>query len=166
MKQITILICSGFIFLTSCNQAPTTTATETKDSVPVFDIVAAKAAIADANKAFCEAAMKGDSNALAASYASGAHMLMPNMPAIVDAPGIAGATAGLAKEKIPDFKLETVDIFGNQDNVIEEGRYTMTDGKGKTLDQGKYLVVWRQENGKWKLYRDIFNSDMPMKKSK
>ncbi len=166
MKQFAILVFAGSIFLTSCNQAPPEATTEKKDSVPAFDIVAVKAAIMETNKAFAEAAMKGDSNAVAACYASGAHMLMPNMPAIVDAAGIAGATAQLAKEKIPDFKLETVDIFGNQDNVIEEGRFTMGDGKGKILDQGKYLVVWRQENGKWKLYRDIFNSDMPLKKSK
>jgi ketosteroid isomerase-like protein len=29
-------------------------------------------------------------------------------------------------------------------------------------DDGKYSVVWVKENGEWKVFADIFNSDMPL----
>jgi ketosteroid isomerase-like protein len=31
----------------------------------------------------------------------------------------------------------------------------------RALDKGKYIVIWKQEDGQWKLHRDIFNSSMP-----
>jgi ketosteroid isomerase-like protein len=30
----------------------------------------------------------------------------------------------------------------------------------KSLDKGKYVAVWKKENGTWKMYRDIWNSNM------
>ena len=45
--------------------------------------------------------------------------------------------------------------------VSEVGSYSMTDKSGKEIDKGKYIVLWKMEDGKWKLHRDIFNSDMP-----
>jgi ketosteroid isomerase-like protein len=29
------------------------------------------------------------------------------------------------------------------------------------MDRGKYIVVWKDEGGKWKLHRDIWNSSLP-----
>ena len=46
-------------------------------------------------------------------------------------------------------------------NWLETGRYELYDAQNKILDKGKYVVVWKQENGEWKLFRDIFNSDLP-----
>jgi ketosteroid isomerase-like protein len=37
----------------------------------------------------------------------------------------------------------------------------MTDKDGKEIDRGKALELWKMEDGKWKLFRDIFNSDLP-----
>jgi ketosteroid isomerase-like protein len=36
----------------------------------------------------------------------------------------------------------------------------MSDGK-KFNDKGKYIVVYKKDGDKWKLYRDIWNSDNP-----
>jgi ketosteroid isomerase-like protein len=35
------------------------------------------------------------------------------------------------------------------------------DKSGKTADQGTYMVVWRHEDGKWRLFRDNFASSVP-----
>ena len=29
------------------------------------------------------------------------------------------------------------------------------------VSRGKYMIIWRREEGQWKLHRDIFNSSMP-----
>ena len=45
--------------------------------------------------------------------------------------------------------------------LAETGTYEMYGDNNKTLDKGKYVVVWKQENGQWKIYRDIWNTSMP-----
>jgi ketosteroid isomerase-like protein len=37
----------------------------------------------------------------------------------------------------------------------------MGDGKGNTIDKGKYVTIWRKEGGDWKIYSDIFNTSLP-----
>ncbi len=37
----------------------------------------------------------------------------------------------------------------------------MFGADNKSLDKGKYVVVWKKQNGNWKMYRDIWNSNMP-----
>jgi ketosteroid isomerase-like protein len=37
----------------------------------------------------------------------------------------------------------------------------MGDNKGNMLDSGKYIAIWRQEDGDWKIYSDIYNSSVP-----
>lgn len=64
-------------------------------------------------------------------------------------------------EGIKGAKLESVEVESHGDTAIEVGRYTLDNGEGQMIDQGKYIVIWKQENGAWKLYRDIWNSSMP-----
>jgi ketosteroid isomerase-like protein len=40
----------------------------------------------------------------------------------------------------------------------------LSGDSGKVNDRGKYIVIWRKVGGQWKLYRDIFNTNMPEKK--
>jgi ketosteroid isomerase-like protein len=42
------------------------------------------------------------------------------------------------------------------------GYYTMLGPDGSSVDHGKFLEVLKREGQGWKLYRDIFNSDMPV----
>lgn len=46
--------------------------------------------------------------------------------------------------------------------LAEEGEFTFMDKNDKFLDKGKYIVLWKKEDGEWKLFRDCYNSDMPL----
>ena len=46
-------------------------------------------------------------------------------------------------------------------NWLKRAMYELYDAENKMIDKGKYVVVWKPVNGEWKLFRDIFNSDMP-----
>jgi ketosteroid isomerase-like protein len=165
MKAYSLFLFLASFYLTACNQPSNSVATEKKDTVAAFDVSAVKSIIDENNKIFGDAVVKGDSAALVNLYATTAHMFPTNMPPIETYDGIKRFFGEFAKAGVKEFKLESVDVYGNGDNVIEEGKYTQGDGKGKIVDQGKYIVIWKQENGKWKLYRDIFNSNMPLPKS-
>jgi ketosteroid isomerase-like protein len=58
-------------------------------------------------------------------------------------------------------KLETVEVEDHGNTAIEGGKYTLEGAGGQVLDTGKYLVIWQQEAGQWKLHRDIWNSSRP-----
>jgi len=58
--------------------------------------------------------------------------------------------------------LITTGLWGDEEMVVEEGEYTFRDKDGNQLDKGKYIVLWKPEDGKWKLFRDCYNSDLPL----
>lgn len=161
MKTSILLLGAALILFTRCGNQTTAGETAGKDSTASFDIAAVKASVAESNKAFADAILKGDSSAIADLYTSDAIMLPPNMPKAVGHDGILHVASALTQMGIGQFSLESTDVYGNGDLVAEEGNYTVGDKSGKTVDEGKYIVLWKQQDGKWKLYRDIWNSNMP-----
>ena len=49
----------------------------------------------------------------------------------------------------------TTDLQGDENFLIETGTYEIKDANKKLADRGKYVIVWKKQNGEWKLYRDI-----------
>jgi ketosteroid isomerase-like protein len=58
-------------------------------------------------------------------------------------------------------KLETVEVEGHGNTANEVGKYSLQGAGGQVLDTGKYVVIWQQEAGQWKIHRDIWNSSRP-----
>lgn len=58
--------------------------------------------------------------------------------------------------------IQATNIYGSADLVVEEGTYDFPDGQGGSYDKGKFIALWKQEEGKWKLYREIWNTDVEM----
>ncbi len=70
----------------------------------------------------------------------------------------------MARMGITDFTFSTTGIVGDSEFLIETENYEMKDEKKTLVDRGKYVVVWHQRNGEWKLYRDIGNTSLPASK--
>jgi ketosteroid isomerase-like protein len=79
---------------------------------------------------------------------------------------IVSAWSGAIRMGVKDIKLTTDDVTGNGEIAGETGTYEMYGDNNKLLDKGKYVVIWKNENGEWKLYRDIWNTSMPAKSKK
>jgi ketosteroid isomerase-like protein len=92
--------------------------------------------ISSTNKAFMEAFGKGDAAGVANLYTKAGSVLPPNSEVIGGIEAIHGFWQG-AKD---------MGIKG---------------AKGEVMDRGKYIVAWKDEGGKWKLHRDIWNSSLP-----
>lgn len=125
-----------------------------------FDRDVVKTAIGKSNSEMQDEIMKGDSSAVAAHYTSDAKLLGAGFPAITGADGIKSMWGGMIRMGF-NLKFDIVDIWGTNDLAIEEGTYRVSDKSGKEVDKGKYLVLWKQEDKKWKMFRDIWNSDAP-----
>ncbi|NII27034.1 DUF4440 domain-containing protein [Pseudoflavitalea sp. X16] len=163
MKMVAsfMLITGSIVLLLACNTARDEKATvEVKDTT-AFDLSAARSWIENDNAKFAEELKRGDSVAVAAHYASDAWVMMSNSePA--KGKDIASAWGQVVRMGIKDIKIETVDLIGNADLLAETGTYELYGEGNKLLDKGKYVVIWKQENGTWKIYRDIGNSNLPV----
>jgi ketosteroid isomerase-like protein len=75
--------------------------------------------------------------------------------------GIESAWGQVIRMGVKSVKVNTVDVIGNAQLLVETGMFELYGDNNKLLDKGKYVVVWKPENGGWKIYRDIGNSNMP-----
>lgn len=151
-----------FFFATAivaCNEKASDTTTIAAEGPEKKETVDYKAMLDESNKQFAAAALKGDSAAVVALYHPDARILPPNREAM-NSRQMGSMMGEFQKMGITSFELQGKDIFEGDDAVTEVGTYTMSDGK-KFNDKGKYIVVWKKDGDKWKLYRDIWNSDNP-----
>jgi uncharacterized protein (TIGR02246 family) len=118
-------------------------------------------AIAAANEKFTTAFGQGDAAGLAALYTESGQILPPNGDFVTGKEAVQGFWQTLMDMGIKEAKLEIVEVEGHGDTAIEVSRFTLKDEGGQVLDKGKYIVIWKQHDGQWKLHRDIFNSSLP-----
>lgn len=117
--------------------------------------------ISASNARFMAAFSQGDATALGELYTDNALLMAPNSDGISGREGIVAALQGFIDMGLASMKLETVEVEEHGDTAIEEGRYTLSTADGQTADVGKYIVIWKNDNGTWKLHKDIFNSNQP-----
>jgi uncharacterized protein (TIGR02246 family) len=121
-----------------------------------------RAAIEAANKRFVDAFARGDSSAVASAYTEDAQLLPPNQEVISGRKAIDGFYRAAIASGAKALTLETSEVGGGGDLAFETGRFKILGDKGKLVEAGKYLVVWKRVAGAWRLHRDVWNSSTPM----
>jgi uncharacterized protein (TIGR02246 family) len=120
-----------------------------------------RSTIAAANERLMAAFRRGDAAGVAAVYTEDGQVLPPNSDVIAGRQEIQKFWQDAMKMGITALQLETVEAEGSADSANEVGRYTLQGVGGQAIDEGKYIVIWKQEVGQLKVYRDIWNSDRP-----
>ncbi len=156
MKQTIIgflvIACSITLF-TSCNNEAVKTTTA------AFSLDSAKAAIAASNKNFGESWATGDSTKFVNCYTGDACINPPNMPKMCGTAAITAFFNGGVQMGIKNIVITTEEVFGGEGGVIETGTYDMQLANNVSADKGKFMVMWKEVDGNWKMHRDIWNSD-------
>jgi ketosteroid isomerase-like protein len=122
-----------------------------------------KAAIAQGDAGWAQAAEAGDMTALGLLYAEDAVLLPPNHEAITGRAAIEAYFG--AFPPLSDVRLDPIDVEGSAGMAYVRGVYTMKINVPNmpvpASDQGKYIEIWKkQADGTWKIVRDIYNSDV------
>ncbi len=157
LKLSALCIAASAVLFTSCNgDAPKTEAASS------FSLDSVKTAIATSNKIFGDCFAKGDSTTFVSCYTSDACINPSNMPRMCGPQAISAFFNGGYKMGIRHIAITTEELIGGKEAVAEIGKYELHDSAGKALDKGKFIVVWKEENGKWKMHRDVWNSDLPL----
>ncbi len=129
----------------------------------VFGAEDIKAQIGAANQEFMAAFGKNDAAGVAACYSADAQLFPTGQDVVKGNAAIeAYWKAGMQGDPVK-ITLTTLEAEQHGKTAIEVGHATIVDAKGTTLDIAKYIVIWKRVDGKWKLHRDIFNSNLPGK---
>ena len=121
---------------------------------------AARREIATSNQLWGQAMVQGDSATLVGLYHTEARIYPPNAAMMGSRSDIGRMASSMRGSGLQNATLTTTDVIGAGDLVIETGTFEMRNAS-QVVDRGKYMAVWKQDNGRWRLYRDIWNSDMP-----
>lgn len=148
-----MIACCGMLGLACGNTEKT--ASE-KDS---FDINSVKSHIVEMNKSYGDRFIKNDTSFYYSRYCKDAIAMPERVDALIGRDAIMSYYYDNGANR--DFKIEILagNIYGNNELVIEEGTYSFPDGKGGSFDNGKFIAIWKQEEGAWKLYREIWNTN-------
>jgi uncharacterized protein (TIGR02246 family) len=106
-----------------------------------------------------------NANAVADMYTPDGAVMPPNAPLAEGREAIAATWRNMMQA--PGFQLTftptRIEVSKGGDMAMDRGTYRLvTQGtSGPVEDRGKYVVVWRKIDGRWKAAADIFNSDLP-----
>ena len=143
------------ILFSSCNNEAA------KIETTGFSLDNAKADIAASNKVFGACFATGDSTAFANCYSTDGCIYNANMPKVCGTAGIKTFFSMGYASGIRNVVLTTEEVMGGKEAVVETGKYEVLIANNVSVEKGKFVVAWKEENGKWKMYRDIWNSDAP-----
>ena len=116
-------------------------------------------AIDETNAGFMEAFGRGDiAGAVRETYTRDARILPPGAATVHGRDGITQFWMGAARQlDITRIELSTVELQPLGDAACEIGRATLTLGGQQGV--AKYVVLWRQEDGRWRWDVDIWNME-------
>jgi ketosteroid isomerase-like protein len=126
-----------------------------------FDIAAVKAHILKMNESYSERFTSNDAAFFAQRYCKDAQLYCPNLPAVIGREAIQKFFYNDGNNQEAKIELPEGNFYGTENLVVEEGSYNFPDGKGGSVDKGKFIAIWKQEDGQWKMFREIWNTDNP-----
>ena len=145
IKSFFILLFAS-IWITNCSQPPKDVTSE----------------IVEANEVFADLfnAHKGED--IGKLYTENGRLFPSNSPVIEGQEAIGQFWNAVFGMGIDNATLTTVHVESFESTAIEEGAYKLFDANSNQLDEGKYIIIWKNIDGQWRLDRDIFSSNIPL----
>jgi ketosteroid isomerase-like protein len=105
---------------------------------------------------------QGEAEGLTSLYTEDAKILPPNMDIVEGRSAIQAYWQGALDMGIKSFKGEMIDadFSGNLGYLV--GKYILYDSDNQEIDQGRWISVLNNIDGKWKVHRDIFQRSTPL----
>lgn len=138
------------LLVVNCNQS--------KDESKTFNLEQAKSEIASQLKAYEDAMAKGDVVTLGNMYTEDAEVLNSGRPTTIGRENISKVFEGWVKDSVIG-SFVTTGLWGNKDLLVEQGEGSFSNVKGTWKSSGRYLLVWKNVDGEWKIFRDTWFVD-------
>ena len=155
MKKIKISVFYAIlvvsIFITSCDQKTT----EKNSGAHQSDISILEKEIELRLREYESHLQNGDSIALGNMYMENAEII----PSTVGRENITKVFGSMIRDSITGSNFKTTKLWGNDQLLVEDGTGTWSHANGTVVGSGRYLLVWKKDEGKWKILRDTWFPD-------
>jgi uncharacterized protein (TIGR02246 family) len=108
---------------------------------------------------FAEAAARADATQVADLFTADARLVLPGFDPIIGRDAIHKAWQfAFSSGAVVRVAFESSDLDGvGGERLVETGTLVRFDKEGKS-SQDNYLLVWKREDGAWKIHRDVANA--------
>jgi len=130
-------------------------------------IAADSAAVMAASQAYLKAWLQGDTATALGLVSNDIRILISGVPDVVGAEATRKLFADeMAAYDVPLLKLNHQDLIVSGDHAIDIGTYEeiQTPKKGGVPIQGRgrFMTIWRREDGEWRITRYMLNELPPV----
>lgn len=111
---------------------------------------------------FNDALVSGKLSELMSCYDDEVVFQMPGTPIIVGKQGVEAHYRNVLAMRVSAVRMITDSYAERADCVVEAGTYEMMlnpVGAAPMVDKGKYLIVYRESGGQWRIWYDTVLSD-------
>ena len=138
------------LFLISCDRNPAETDQENKQS----EIETLKKEIALRLREYENHLKNRDSIALENMHTEDVVLL----PSVSGRKNIMKVLGRMMRDSVTG-SFETINLWGDDQLLVEEGKGAWYDKDGNVTATGKYLLVWKKNDGEWDILRDSWFPD-------
>lgn len=117
-----------------------------------FDVAKATAIVEKRNKDFEEALKAGDSIAVGDIYTIDSKII----GAYAGRDNLIKEVHELVRDSITDIKIKIINIWGNENIIVEDAYVEFYHINGTLVSKGNSLFVWKKEIDKWRIFRDVY----------
>jgi ketosteroid isomerase-like protein len=115
----------------------------------------------EGNERFKQAVREADSATMPLLFTSDAKILPPNGEAVSGSDAITEFWQGFFELGITEARPVTQEVIPMGEYALEVGEYSVFSEDSR-VDRGKIMVLWKKEDGVWKMHRDTWNSSVPL----
>jgi len=156
MKLIKIIFTVLIVLTVSCknNTEKSEINSIQNDSKTQFDVPNATAIIEKRNKDFEDALKAGDSIAVGDIYTIDSKII----GSYAGRDNLISEVHGLVQDSITDIRFKIINIWGNENIIVEDAYVEFYHINGTLVSKGNSLFVWKKEKDKWRIFRDVYKS--------
>ncbi len=147
------------VISSSCNNSDKSVEKDVEVTGTVFDLAKEKQELQKSFNGVMAALDGGDAKAVANFYTEDGVFMPHNSQIFTGRAEIEKAFEGFIAGGFTDLDVESTWAEGCGDFLLDTEQWTLSNGKDTLI--GKSLVIWKKEDGMWKMYKDMINTDTP-----
>lgn len=163
LKTVSQIVAMGLVILISpgCDEQGHVRS-DVPQSIPdTVRLAEWKEIIQEKTQRFTEAHITRDTAYLNQLFTEDARVLGPNVDIVVGRKAISQLNTDWVNYGIHAFTETSTRFYGSEAYLIDEGTYDLRYGSDQVTDKGKYINIWKNENGEWKIFSNIWNTSLP-----
>jgi ketosteroid isomerase-like protein len=143
--------------LISCNPSPGNSKGGARENGTnaKFDLAEATKIIEQRSREFEDAIKIGDSIAVGDLYTLDTRII----GAYSGRHNIIKEVHEMARDSITGIKFTLNNLWGDENILIEDAYVSFFHSDGTPISKGECLLVWKNENGTWRIFRDVFKPE-------